>query len=60
MHQENAFFTEQNRSAKRRQSWNAFCESGSVSDYLRYREICNTAEDTAYADTCDSQGTGDP
>ena len=60
MHQENAFFTEQNRTAARQQRWEAFCESGSVAAYLHYREVCDAAEGTAYADTSDSQGAGDP
>ena len=60
MRQENAYFSERNADARVQQRWNAFCESGSVLDYLQYREVCTEAEGAAYADTSDSQGAGAP
>ena len=39
------------------QHWDAFCMSGSVPDYLAYRECCTQAEGISHADTSDREGT---
>ncbi len=57
MRNQNAFWTEKMAEQNRRQRWDAFCQSGSISDYLEYRQCCSP-EESVYADTSDSQGTG--
>ena len=57
MRNQNAFLTGRMSERQRQQKWDAFCQSGTVADYLQYRGCC-PAEDKAYADTSDRQGTG--
>lgn len=58
MRNENAYFTGRMAEKKQQQSWNAFCQSGSVADYLQYRENCIRSEGIADAGTSDCQGSG--
>lgn len=57
MRNQNAFLTERMTALHRQQKWDAFCQSGSVTDYLEYRQCC-APEEKLYADTSDRQGTG--
>lgn len=60
MRNENAFLSNHFAEKRVQQSWNAFCESGSIPDYLQYRSCCAELEDKNHADTsnreraCDS------
>ncbi len=60
MRNENASLTNRMAEKRMQQSWNAFCESGSVPDYLQYRSCCAELEERTNADTSDRQGTGNP
>lgn len=57
MHTENAHLSGRRADTDMQKCWNAFCESGSVYDYLRYRASCEAAEEIAYADPPDRQRT---
>ena len=60
MRNQNAYFTDRMAEDARRRSWDAFCQSGSIPDYLHYRSCCAQTEGVSYADTSDCQGTGHP
>ncbi|MBP0988419.1 MAG: hypothetical protein IK134_13225 [Oscillospiraceae bacterium] len=55
---QNAYWTDRTAENRQQQRWDAFCQSGSVADYLEYRACC-THEDNTYADASQSQGTRD-
>lgn len=57
MRNQNAYLTDRMAEKRQQHCWDAFCQSGSVADYLQYRESC-AYEGKVYADTSDSQGTG--
>ena len=57
---QNAYFTNRMAEMRRQQSWDAFCQSGSVPDYLQYRSCCEELEVETHADASDGQGAGDP
>ena len=57
MRNQNAYLTDRMQEQQRQQRWDAFCQSGSIADYLQYRGSCQK-EVTAYADASDRQGTG--
>ncbi|MBR3268159.1 MAG: hypothetical protein IKI58_05450 [Oscillospiraceae bacterium] len=60
MRNENAYLTNHMAEKRVQQSWNAFCESGSVPDYLQYRSCCAALEGKENADTSDRQGACHP
>ncbi|MBR4201267.1 MAG: hypothetical protein IKQ91_08365 [Oscillospiraceae bacterium] len=57
MRNQNAYWTEKMAEKRQQQCWDAFCQSGSVADYLEYRSCC-TGEDGNYANASDAQGSG--
>ena len=57
MRNQNAYWTEKMAERQQQKCWDAFCQSGSVADYLQYRSCC-TDEVTNYANASDPQGTG--
>ena len=60
MRNQNAFFTDRAAEAARMQRWDAFCQSGSIADYLQYRGCTERSEGTGIADTSDRPRTGHP
>lgn len=60
MRNQNAFFTDRLAEEQRRQRWDAFCQSGSIADYLQYRGCTERSEGTGIADTSDRPRTGHP
>lgn len=59
MRNQNAYWTGKMAEKRQQQCWDAFCRSGSVADYLQYRECCH-GEDLNDANAFDRQGAGDP
>ena len=59
MHTENAYFSGRMAEKRQRQHWDAFCQSGSVADYLEYRS-CLPTEVQADGNTSDGQRAGHP
>ena len=60
MRTDNAYLTQQMAERRVQQSWDAFCQSGSIPDYLRYRSCRAAAEGDVYADTSDGEGRRTP
>ncbi|GEM_PF-2464588 len=59
MHTENAYFSGKMAEKKQQKCWDAFCQTGSVADYLQYRASCERAEGNANGgNTFDGQGAG--
>ncbi len=60
MRNQNAFLTDRQSEIQRAQHWDAFCQSGSIADYLQYRGCTEGTEGTVIADTSDRPRTGHP
>lgn len=60
MRNQNAYFTGKSELQHRQQCWNAFCQSGSVTDYIRYRECLPRSEEMTDGNPSDRPRTGHP
>ena len=60
MRNQNAYLTDRAAEVQRMQRWDAFCQSGSIADYLQYRSCTERSGGTGIADTSDRPRTGDP
>ncbi|MBR3044229.1 MAG: hypothetical protein IKI45_07085 [Oscillospiraceae bacterium] len=56
MRNQNAYLTDRMAEKQQQQRWDAFCQSGSIADYLEYRACCH--EEQTYADASQSHGAG--
>ena len=41
MRNQNAYLTDRMAEKQQQQRWDAFCQSGSIADYLEYRACCH-------------------
>lgn len=58
MQNQNAYFTGRAAELQRMKRWDAFCQSGSIADYLQYRGCTERSEGTGIADNPDCSRTG--
>ena len=62
MRNQNAYLSDKMAEKEQRRCWDAFCQSGSIADYLQYRHCCEISGEltNVNSDTSDRQRTGDP
>ena len=60
MRNQNAYLTGRAADSQRMRRWDAFCQSGSIADYLQYRSCTERSEGTGIADNPDCPRTGHP